>query len=92
MGSKLSKLGPVLDLLGTQFGHLCWCKVVIVVSPNWLYPVPTLFHLVPTIWGHLGPSEPQNTVLDHLYAHGSSNLSMGDSGNRGNRVNRGIVV
>ena len=36
-----------------KFGHLWSDKVVRVVSPNAPYPVPTLFHLVPTVLDHL---------------------------------------
>ena len=49
---------PVWDLPGTTFGHLGWCNVDRVVSPDGLYTVPTLFHLVPAILGHHGPPGP----------------------------------
>ena len=42
-----------LDLKIAIFGHLWSDKVVRVVSPNAPYPVPTLFHLVPTALDHL---------------------------------------
>ena len=51
-------LDPVWDLPGTTFGHLKWCNVVGMVSPDCMYTVPILFHLVPAILGHPGPSGP----------------------------------
>ena len=57
---------PVWDLPETTFGHLGWCNVVRMVSPDCLYTVPILFHLVPAIWGHHGPMDPINAVLGHF--------------------------
>ena len=62
----LDYLDPVSDLLGTQYGHLLGCKGVIVVSPDWSYPVPSLFHLVQPIWGTLGHQSLISAILDHL--------------------------
>ena len=57
---------PVWDLPGTTFWYLGWCNVVRMVSPDCLYTVPILFHLVPAIWGHHGPMDPINAVLGHF--------------------------
>ena len=57
----------VWDLTGTTFWYLGWCNVVRMVSPDCLYTVPILFHLVPAIWGHHGPMDPINAVLGHFW-------------------------
>ena len=49
-----------------KFGHLWSGKVVRVVSPNAPYPFPTLFHLVPTIFGHQRPFRPNSSHIDQF--------------------------
>ena len=60
-------IGPVLGPLESKFGHLWSDKVVRVVSPNAPYPVPTLFHLVPTIFWHQRPFRPNSS---HIHPFG----------------------
>merc|ERR1712218_554607 len=52
-----------MTTIGSKFGHLWSDKVVRVVSPNAPYAVPTLFHLVPTIFGHQRPYRPNSSHI-----------------------------
>ena len=56
-------IGPVLGPLESKFGHLWSDKVIRVVSPNAPYAVPSLFHLVPTIFGHQRPFRPNSSNI-----------------------------
>merc|ERR1711997_868552 len=51
--------GYIVDIYSLWSG-----KVVRVVSPNTPYPVPTLFHLVPTIFGHQRPFRHNSSHID----------------------------
>ena len=62
--SHLDTLRPILGPLGSKFGYLRIDKVVRIISSNYLFPVPTLFHLFPTNVGHQRLLRPNNSHID----------------------------
>ena len=62
--SHLDTLRPILGPLGSKFGYLRIDKVVRIISSNYLFPVPTFFHLFPTNFGHQRLLRPNNSHID----------------------------